>query len=80
MPNAVTSSTSSASGKQKLLLADYQTPETRREERSAAVSTPGLSALWVSQETATALPRPWERNLPQHKAGKMTSTLVQRAF
>lgn len=67
-------------GKQKLLLADYQTPQTRREEGWWQFAHLAYLQLWVAREMATALPRPWERNLPQHKAAKMTPTLVQRAF
>lgn len=67
-------------GKQKLLLADYQTPQTRREEGWWQLAHLAYLQLWVARVTATALPRPWERNLPQHKAGKMTPTLVQRTF
>ena len=36
--------------------------------------------LWVAREVATCLPRPWERHLPLHQAGKSTPTLVQRDF
>ncbi len=67
-------------GKQKLLLADYQTPETRREEGWWQLAHLAYLQLWIAREMATALPRPWERNLPQHQAGIMTPTLVQRAF
>jgi hypothetical protein len=67
-------------GKQKLLLTDYQTPETEREEVWWGLSHLAYLQLWVAREAATALPRPWERHLPQHQAGTITPTLVQRDF
>lgn len=67
-------------GKQKLLMADYQTPVLEREERWWHLAHLAYLQLWVAHETAASLPRPWERNLPQHKAGKITPTLVQRDF
>jgi hypothetical protein len=67
-------------GKQKLLLADYQTPEVEREERWWQLAHLAYLQLWVAREATTSLPRPWERSLPQHKSGKITPTLVQRDF
>lgn len=67
-------------GKQKLLLTAYQTPDTTREERWWQLVHLAYLQLWVAQEAATSLPRPWERHLPQHKAGKNTPALVQRDF
>ena len=67
-------------GKQKLLLTDYQTPETAHEERWWQLAHLAYLQLWVARETATCRPRPWERSLPNHKSGKSTPTLVQRAF
>jgi hypothetical protein len=67
-------------GKQKLLLTGYQTPELDREEAWWQLVHLAYLQLWAAREMATGLPRPWERSLPQHKAGKMTPTLVQRDF
>ena len=67
-------------GKQRLLLADYQTPETKREEGWWQLSHLAYLQLWVARETAAGLPRPWERHLSQYKSGKITPTLVQRDF
>lgn len=67
-------------GKQKLLMADYQTPDLKREERWWHLAHLAYLQLWVAHETAACLPRPWERNLPQHKAEKITPSLVQRDF
>jgi len=65
-------------GKQKLLMADYQTPDLKREERWWHLEHLAYLQLWVAHDTAASFPKPWERNLPQHKAGKITPTLVQR--
>ena len=67
-------------GKQKLLLADYQTPETEREERWWQLAHLVDLQLWVARIATNSLPRPWERYLPQHRSGRVTPTLVQRDF
>ena len=67
-------------GKQRLLLASYQTPEVGREEGWWHLAHLAYLQLWVAREVATCLPRPWERHLPLHQAGKSTPTLVQRDF
>jgi hypothetical protein len=67
-------------GKQKLLLAAYQTPELEREERWWQLTHLAYLQLWVARETATNLPRPWERNLPQQKNKTISPTMVQRNF
>lgn len=67
-------------GKQNLLLTDYQTPETVREEAWWQLVHLAYLQLWVARETAPCLPRPWEYPGPPPKAGKSTPTLVQRAF
>lgn len=73
-------------GKQKLLLADYQTPETDREERWWQLAHLAYLQLWIARTAASSLPRPWERTLlserylPQHLSERITPTLVQRDF
>jgi hypothetical protein len=67
-------------GKQKLLMADYQTPDLEREERWWHLAHLAYLQLWVAHDVAASSPRPWERNLPQHKVLKITPTLVQRDF
>jgi hypothetical protein len=67
-------------GKQKLLLTDYQTPEVKHEEHWWQLIHLAYLMLWVAQEAAICLPRPWERNLPQYKSGQLTPTLIQRDF
>ena len=67
-------------GKQKLLLADFQTPETKREEAWWQLAHIAYAQLWMARQVANALPRPWERNLPRMKARRISPTLVQRDF
>jgi hypothetical protein len=67
-------------GKQKLLLADYQTPEVEREERWWQLTHLAYLQLWVARDTANNLPRPWECNLPQQKSRTISPTMVQRDF
>jgi len=67
-------------GKQKLLMADYQTPDLEREERWWHLVHLAYLQLWVAHDAAAHSPRPWERYLPQHKLEKITPTLVQRDF
>jgi len=67
-------------GKQHLSLAEFQTPETQREEAWWQVVHIAYAQLWLARELAVALPRPWERNLPSIQARKISPTLVQRDF
>ncbi len=67
-------------GKQKLLLADFQTPEVLREENWWQLVHIAYAQLWMARHVADALPRPWERNLPAMKQRLNSPTLVQRDF
>lgn len=67
-------------GKQKLLLADFQTPEVQREENWWRLVHIAYAQLWMARHVADALPRPWERNLPAMKQRLNSPTLVQRDF
>lgn len=67
-------------GKQKLLLADFQTPEVRREENWWQLVHIAYAQLWLGRHVVAALPRPWERNLPAMKQHLSSPTLVQRGF
>ena len=67
-------------GKQKLLLASYQTPEVTHEETWWQLGCLAYLQLWVARPCAQTLPRPWERHLPAVKAGRLTPALVQRDF
>ena len=67
-------------GKQKLLLVDFQTPETAREEQWWHLVQIAYAQLWMARHVAYLLPRPWERNLPAMRTRRMSPTLVQRDF
>jgi len=67
-------------GKQKLLLADFQTPEVQREEKWWQLVHIAYAQLWMARHLAYALPRPWQRNLPLMKRRLISPTLVQRDF
>lgn len=67
-------------GKQKLLLADFQTPEVEREENWWQLAHIAYAQLWMARHVVDALPRPWERNLPAMKQRRISPTLVQRDF
>lgn len=67
-------------GKQKLLLANFQTPEVEREENWWHLVHIAYAQLWMARHVADALPRPWERNLPAMRQRLISPTLVQRGF
>jgi len=67
-------------GKQKLLLADFQTPATDREEKWWQLVHLAYAQLWMARHVAHGLPRPWERSLPTLRSRRISPTLVQRDF
>ena len=67
-------------GKQHLLLADFQTPDTQREEAWWQLVHIAYAQLWLARDLVQVLPRPWERNLPAIKAHQISPTLAQRDF
>lgn len=73
-------------GKQKLLLDAYQTPELRHEEAWWQFVPLAYTQLYLAQELADLLPKPWERYLPAYKedskqgVSQKTPTQVQRSF
>ena len=67
-------------GKQKLLLAGFQTPEGVREENWWQLVHLAYAQLWMARHVAHNLPRPWERNLPSMKTCRTSPSLVQRNF
>ena len=67
-------------GKQKLLLASFQTPDDEREEAWWQLAHLAYAQLWMARHVACSLPNPWERNLPTMKDGLISPTLVQRDF
>jgi hypothetical protein len=67
-------------GKQQLLLADFQTAETVREEAWWQLAHIAYAQLWLAREAVEVLPRPWERNLAAIQSGQISPSLVQRDF
>lgn len=67
-------------GKQKLRLSRFQTPEVAREEKWWQLNHLAYAQLWVARHLTEALPRPWERSLPQRKNRLISPTLTQRDF
>ena len=67
-------------GKQKLHMADFQTPDVAPEASWWQLTHIAYAQLWMARHIAQALPRPWARNLPALKARCLSPTLVQRDF
>ncbi len=67
-------------GKQRLLMAAFQTPEVKHEENWVQLTLLAYTQLWVARELAQQLPRPWERYLPTNVNSKITPSGVQRDF
>jgi hypothetical protein len=67
-------------GKQRLLMNAYQTPDVEHEENWGQLVITAYVQLWLARTLVEALPRPWERYLPQAKAGVAGPTKVQRDF
>lgn len=67
-------------GKQRLLLTAYQTPDVNYEENGWPLVSLAYTQLWFARFLAHALPRPWERYLPQREPGIAAPAQVQRDF
>ena len=67
-------------GKQRLLMASYQTPEVDHEENWLEIVSLAYMLLWLARELAEALPRPWEQYLPQRDGQVASPSGVQRDF
>jgi hypothetical protein len=69
-------------GKNKLLMASYQTPEVEHEENWWEIVGLAYNQLYLAAHLAESFPRPWEIYLPEfksHRPGKLQSpTIVQR--
>lgn len=65
-------------GKQRLLLATYQTPSVEHEENWLELVQLASVQLWLARELADLQLRPWERYLPHRVAGVATPSQVQR--
>jgi hypothetical protein len=67
-------------GKQRLLMGAYQTPEVEHEENWMQMVALAVVQLWLAREMAEAMPRPWERYLPQAERSIPSPSVVQRDF
>lgn len=71
-------------GKQKLLLDSYQTFDTNHEEEWWRVVMLSYLQLYLANQSASLLPKPWEKYLPEYKKERAldcaTPTQVQRNF
>lgn len=67
-------------GKQRLLMAAFQTPEVEHEENWQAFVSLAYVQLWLAREVVEALPRPWEQYLPQPEGQVASPSAVQRDF
>jgi hypothetical protein len=65
-------------GKQRLLMAAYQTPEVEHEENWFVLVQLATVQLWLACEVAGVRLRPWERYLPQRASGVASPSQVQR--
>lgn len=64
-------------GKQRLLLAAFQTPDLEHEENWLQIVQLASVQLWLGRELAGPHLRPWERYLPR-RAGSASPSQVQR--
>lgn len=71
-------------GKQRLLMTAYQTPEVQHEENWWQIAQLAYVQLWLARYLAEAMPRPWERYLPQFQTSavnqEISPSMVQRDF
>jgi hypothetical protein len=67
-------------GKQRLLLAGFQTPDVQHEESWWNLAHLAYLQLWVARSFAKDQPRPWEHSLPSAEKGSLSPTRVQRDF
>jgi hypothetical protein len=67
-------------GKQRLLLTDFQTPDTERETNWLELVQLAYVQLYLARSLVNTNPRPWERYLPSRPAAPATPSATQRAF
>ena len=65
-------------GKQRLLLAAFQTPEVEHEENWLQIVQLTSVQMWLGRELAGAVLRPWERYLPRPESNSASPGQVQR--
>lgn len=67
-------------GKQRLLLTNFQTPDTERETNWLQLVQLAYVQLYLARSLVTPNVRPWERYLPSRPAASATPAATQRAF
>lgn len=67
-------------GKQRLLMAAFQTPEVEHEENWLQIVQLASVQLWLGRELAGSALRPWERYLPRRASDSVPPSQVQRAW
>jgi hypothetical protein len=67
-------------GKQRLLLASFQTPDEERETTWLQLGQLAYTQLYLSRTLVNSTPRPWERYLPSRPWAVATPTTTQRDF
>ncbi len=65
-------------GKQRLLMAAFQTPEVEHEENWLQIVQLASVQMWLGRELAGPHLRPWERYLPRRLNGSVSPSQVQR--
>jgi hypothetical protein len=65
-------------GKQRLLMAAYQTPDVEHEENWMWIVALANTQLWLARDVAESLPYPWERYLPEVQSKTASPNTVQR--
>jgi hypothetical protein len=65
-------------GKQRLLMATYQTPDVEHEENWLTLVQLATVQLWLARDLAGVPLRPWERYLPPRASSVASPTQVQR--
>jgi len=67
-------------GKQRLLMAAYQTPDVEHEENWMQIVALSTVQLWLARDLAELMLRPWERYLPEAERDTASPSTVQRDF
>ncbi len=66
--------------KRQLLLTRCQTPDVDREANWVRLCCLAYAQLWAARHLAQDCPLPWQRHLPERKAGRLGPSQVQRDF
>lgn len=67
-------------GKQRLLMASFQTPVVEHEENWWQIVQLAYTQLWLARSLAEAMPRPWERYAAPPEPGNASPSTVQKNF